>query len=214
MKINEITQQNYKVTQSSPQGIEIASPDGTKINLPPEKLGAIHQDPSNPNMATLDLTNANAGQPMQQAGKETMGQQPANGQQPAQTPPDGQVATGQPPIQGQQPAQPGQQPANGQAPQPGQPQQPQLPKVGSEIELDDNVGSTMQEMLDDKDDEDLMASRKNKDISGDPTDKFINDVVDKKFEKNAGRSQRNVVQPDPIRESEELIAMLTIAGLR
>jgi hypothetical protein len=212
MKIKEITESNYKVTQSDPEKVEISSADGaTKITTTP---AAIQPKPNTPNISTLNLNPANA--PQGQQGNETMGQ-PVPGQQPApaqqgQVPQDGQ------PQQGQIPVANGQQPAPGQQ-QPGQPapqqqQQAQLPKVGSEIELPDNIGSTMQEMLDDKDDADLIASHENKDISGDPTDDFINDVVDKKFEKNSGRNHRNVVHPTPIKESEELIAMLTIAGLR
>lgn len=211
MKIKEITESNYKVTASSPDKVEIASADGaTKISTPPN---AIQQDPSKPNTGMLDLSNINLGQPGQtQANTQTMGQ-PVNGQ-PEQSP---QVTTGQAPQPGQTPPA-GQQPVNGQPPQPGQPQppqQPQLPKVGSEIELDDNIGSTIQsETVDDVNDDDLLASGKNKDVGGDQTDDFIDDVVDHKWEKNAGKSQRNVVQPDPIKESAELIAMLTIAGLR
>jgi hypothetical protein len=213
MKIKEITESNYKVTQSDPEKVEISSADGaTKITTTP---AAIQSNPNTPNISTLNLNPANQPQGQQQ-GNTTMGQPVANGQQP-QVPPEGQPTNGQP-QQGPIPVVNGQQPANGQAPQPGQPapqQQMQLPKVGSEIELPDDIGSTMQsETVDDVDDEDLMASGHNKDISGDPTDKFINDVVDKEFEKHAGKSQRNVVQPNPIRESEELIAMLTIAGLR
>ena len=214
MKIKEITEGNYKVTQSDPEKVEISSADGaTKITTTP---AAIQPKPNTTNISTLNL-NPN----VQQQGNNTMGQPVANGQQPAQqVPPAGQPDNGQP-QQGQIPVANGQQPATGQAPQPGQPAQPaqqqqmQLPKVGSEIELPDDIGSTMQsENVDDVDDEDLMASGHNKDIGGDPTDKFIDDVVDKEFEKHAGKSHRNVVQPDPIKESEELIAMLTIAGLR
>jgi hypothetical protein len=124
-----------------------------------------------------------------------------------------QSAPGQTPPAGQQP-----QAASGQTPPAGQPapqQQAQLPKVGSEIELPDNIGSTIQsETFDDKDDADLIASGKNGDIDGEKTDNFINDITNDDEVYNSGRSQRNVVQPDPIKESEELIAMLTIAGLR
>jgi hypothetical protein len=217
MKIKEITE-NYKVMQSSPQGIELASQDGTKISLPPEKAGALQPDPTNPKVSTLDLSNQNLNVSASQ-GQQTGQQPPVNGQQPAnnqqQTGQQSNVqSTGQQPANGQQPI-PGQQPANGQQPIPGQQQQPQLPQIGSEVELDDNVGSTMQsETVDDVDDKDLIASGKNKDVGGDPTDEYIKDVTDKEFERNARRSNRNVVNPIPVRESEELIAMLTIAGLR
>lgn len=199
MKIKEITE-TFKITSSSPDKVEIASADGnTKITAPPS---AIQQDPSKPNTSTLDLNNVNSSQSGQPQQTSQMGDHSGQPQQagqaqlvPGQTPPEGQPA----PIPGQQAVQ----------------QQSQLPKVGSEIELPDDIGSTMQsETVDDVDDKDLIASGHNKDISGDPTDKFINDVVDKEFEKHAGKSQRNIVQPNPIKESAELIAMLTIAGLR
>jgi len=54
MKIKEIME-NYKVTQSSPQGIELTAQDGVKLTLPPEKMTAIHQvDPNDPNKLSLD----------------------------------------------------------------------------------------------------------------------------------------------------------------
>ena len=195
MKIYEIMDK-FKVMQSSPQGIEIASQNGTTIKLPPEQASAFTPDPQNPKSAVLNLSNASGSQP------------PA----PAQ----GQQATGQPaPAQGQPAPTPDQQATMGQ-PAPGQ---PQLPQVGAEIELaDTTMGSPVQ--AETFNDSDLISpinrkhKHKNKPISGDPTDNFIDDVVDHKWEKNAGRSNRNVIQPEPIRESAELIAMLTIAGLR
>ena len=54
MKIKEIME-NYKVTQSTPQGIELTAPDGVKLTLPPEKMTAIHQvDPNDPNKLSLN----------------------------------------------------------------------------------------------------------------------------------------------------------------
>lgn len=56
MKIKDITE-GYKVTQSSPQGLELTAPDGVKLTLPPEKMTAIHPvDPANPNKLTMDPT--------------------------------------------------------------------------------------------------------------------------------------------------------------
>jgi hypothetical protein len=48
MKMKEITE-NYKVTQSSPQGLELTSQDGIKMTLPPEKMAAIQANPQDPN---------------------------------------------------------------------------------------------------------------------------------------------------------------------
>jgi hypothetical protein len=195
MKIKEITENadSYKVMQSSPQGIELAAPDGTKINLPPEKAGAVQLNPQDPNKAVLNLNNPALGQPGQPA--------PVAGQQ---------AVPGQPaPIAGQQPDQQAQQAAPGQQPATG------LPPVGASVELADNNTSTIQ-AAEGVDDEDLIGSGKNHDISGDPTDDFIDDVVDHDWEKTAGvgRSKRVYAKPEPVRESAELIAMLTIAGLR
>jgi hypothetical protein len=197
MKIKEITENadSYKVMQSSPQGIELAAPDGTKINLPPEKAGAVQLNPQDPNKAVLNLNNPALGQPAPVAGQQAAPGQlaPVAGQQ---------AAPGQPAQQGQQAA-PGQQPATG------------LPPVGASVELADNNTSTIQ-AAEGVDDEDLIDSGKNHDIGDDPTDDFIDDVVDHDWEKAAGvgRSKRVYAKPEPVRESAELIAMLTIAGLR
>ena len=203
MKINEIMDK-FKVMQSSPQGIEIASQNGTTIKLPPEQASAFTPDPQNPKSAVLNLSNASGGQPPAPVQGQSETDHPAPGQQAP-----GQQAPGQPaPV-------PGQQATMGQ-PAPGQ---PQLPQVGDEIELaDTTMGSPVQ--AETFDDSDLISpinrkhKHKNTPIGGDPTDDFIDDVVDHKWEKHAGRSNRNVIQPEPIRESAELIAMLTIAGLR
>lgn len=193
MKINEITDK-FKVMQSSPQGIKLAAQNGTEINLPPEQANSITPNPQNPKSSVLNL---NTPQQVQAT---------ADTNQSAEQPTQGQPTQGQPAPIGQ--------PTQGQPAPIGQ--QPQLPKVGSEVELADNVGSIMQAETFDEDD--LVDSGKNKDIGGpngnDKTDDFIDDVIDKKWEKTAGRSNRNVIQPDPIKESAELIAMLTIAGLR
>lgn len=201
MKIFEITD-TFKVLQSNPQGIKLAAQNGTEISLP--NASGLIPDPQNPKASTLDLSKIATGQ-------QTMGQ-PATGQvatsQPGQAAPAPQAATGQQPMG---------QPATGQAGEElpfGQQQQSQLPQVGSEVELAKNLGMQAETF----DDEDLIDSGENEDIGGpnggDKTDDFIDDVVDHKWEKNAGRNDRNVVQPTPVRESAELIAMLTIAGLR
>ena len=206
MKIFEITDK-FKVLQSSPQGIKLASQNGTEISLP--NASGLAPDPQNPKAATLDLSKmVTTNQPMGQSEPGATAPQAATGQQ---------VATAQPGTPAQEPAAgtPAQAPAAGtpaQAPAAGQ----QLPQVGSEVELADTIGSTMQtEKFNNKD---LIDSGENADIggpnAGDKTDDFINDVVDHEWEKTAGRSSRNVIQPEPVRESAELIAMLTIAGLR
>jgi hypothetical protein len=201
MKINEITDK-FKVMQSGPQGIKLASQNGTEITLPPGQASALTPDPQNPKSSVLNLNNM------------------ATGQMPT-TQPDAQpqtAAPGQAPV-GQAPTAPGQAPtAPGQAPT-ALGQQPQLPKVGSEVELPDNIGSTMSSnMQTEKFDDSDLVKNGNKTIGGpkggDKTDDLINDVEDHKWERTAGRSGRNVVQPNPVRESAELIAMLTIAGLR
>lgn len=84
------------------------------------------------------------------------------------------------------------------------------PKVGSNIDIPTTDIQTTETIEDDDlDDQDLMTSdsgeEQNKPVGGDATDKFISDVTDKEFE----RSVRGKVA-----ESEDLIAMLTIAGLR
>jgi hypothetical protein len=203
MKIKEITlKEDYKVTKIDPaNGAELTDPANPdlKITMP---IAQLQPDQTDPNKYTMNA----AGLPAQLTG------QPAQAPEqlaPSQT---GELATGQPaqqPATGQQPAQPatGQQPAQpatGQQPQP--PEKPKQPQVGSEVKLAEKSNAF--------DNNDLIKSGKNKSISGDPTNDFIDDVVDHDFEKHAGKSIRKVVKPEPVRESEELIAMLTIAGLR
>lgn len=85
------------------------------------------------------------------------------------------------------------------------PQEPVGPKVGSDVEIDTTDIQTTETMGD----EDLIVSPKgkkqNKTVGGDPTDRFIDQVTDKEFERNARGK---------LRESDELNAMLTIAGLK
>lgn len=202
MKINEITN-TFKVMRSTPQEVQVQSPTtNTTITTTP---AAFSQNPQDPKSMMLNLGNT-----MQSPG--TSGQAPAA---------QGQVPGQIPGMQGQAPAAQGQAPAAQEQGQAAQGQAPgtagqQLPQVGAEVELPDNFGSTMQSET--FDDDDLVDSGKNKDIGGpnggDKTDDVIDDVVDHSWEKTAGRSNRNVIQPEPVRESAELIAMLTIAGLR
>jgi hypothetical protein len=82
-----------------------------------------------------------------------------------------------------------------------QPQEPIGPKVGSDVEIASTDIQTAEAMGS----KDLISKKGNKDIGGDPTDDFIDDVTDKEFERGARGKMR---------ESAELEAMLTIAGLR
>jgi hypothetical protein len=85
-------------------------------------------------------------------------------------------------------------------------QNPIGPKVGSDVEFATTDIQTTETLGD----EDLMVSKdgktQNKPIGGDATDRFISQVSDREFERNARHGR--------ISESEDLIAMLTIAGLR
>lgn len=76
MKIKEITLgENYKVTQNSPQGLELTAQDGTKMILPPEKAAAIQADPNDPNKFTMnpDAMATHDGMQQQQPVGPTMG---------------------------------------------------------------------------------------------------------------------------------------------
>lgn len=213
MKINEITN-TFKVVRSTPQEVQVQSPTtNTTITTTP---AAFSQNPQDPKSMMLNLGNT-----MQSPG--TSGQAPA-----AQEQEQGQVPGQVPGMQGQAPAaqEQGQAPAaQGQATQgQGQGQAPaaqgqapgtagqQLPQVGAEVELPDNFGSTMQSET--FNDNDLVDSKKNKDVSGDKSNDYINDITNDDETYKSGRSQRNFSQHAPVKESAELIAMLTIAGLR
>lgn len=200
MKINEITN-TFKVVRSTPQEVQVQSPTtNTTITTTP---AAFSQNPQDPKSMMLNLGNT-----MQSPG--TSGQAPAAQEQ-------GQVPGQIPGMQGQAPAaqEQGQAPATqGQATQgqaPGTAGQ-QLPQVGAEVELPDNFGSTMQSET--FNDDDLVDSKKNKDVGGDKSDDYINDITNDDETYKSGRSQRNFSQHAPVKESAELIAMLTIAGLR
>jgi hypothetical protein len=209
MKINEITN-TFKVVRSTPQEVQVQSPTtNTTITTTP---AAFSQNPQDPKSMMLNLGNT-----MQSPG--TSGQAPAaqeQGQVPGQVPGmQGQAPAAQ--EQGQAPAaqEQGQAPAaQGQATQgqaPGTTGQ-QLPQVGAEVELPDNFGSTVQSET--FNDGDLVDSKKNKDVSGDKSNDYINDITNDDETYKSGRSQRNFSQHAPVKESAELIAMLTIAGLR
>jgi hypothetical protein len=214
MKINEITGA-FKVMRSTPQEVQLQSPtDKTTITTTP---AAFSQNPTDPKSMVLNLGNA-----AQAPGQPT----PPNPNAAAPTPAPGQP-TPPPNPNAAAPAQPTSSnpnaapDPNAPAPAPGQPNaavvpgQLPLPEVGSEVELPDDIGSTMQSETFNNSD---LVKNGNKPIGGrkgkDETDDFIDDVTDHDFEKHAGRSKRNYVKPEPIRESEDLIAMLTIAGLR
>jgi len=87
---------------------------------------------------------------------------------------------------------------------PQQAQQPMGPKQGATVEVPAN------ETQNDDDNEDSDA----KEIGGDPTDDFIDDVTDKEFEKvnRPGVGNRSPVAEERLKT--ELDKMLTIAGLR
>ena len=65
-------------------------------------------------------------------------------------------------------------------------------------------------------DPDLMGSGRNKSIGGDPTDNFIDQVRDKGFERAArsGGSREGFAGRAKMSENDELLKMLTIAGLK
>ena len=216
MKIKEITlKENYKIASIDPtKGAELVDPNNPdlKITMPLNQLQPDQTDPSKYTIAA-----AVPGQPAQSpegvAPTGQIAQQPATAEQPV---PFAQNSTTQPPANGQQPTQQpayGQQPANGQQtaqsttqqPTNGQ-QPPKPPQVGAEIKLAEKFN-----------DRDLINSKHNDPIGGrnggDKTDDFIDDVTDHNFEKHAGKSNRKE-KHTRVHESEELIAMLTIAGLR
>lgn len=213
MKINEITGA-FKVMRSTPQEVQLQSPtDKTTITTTP---AAFSQNPTDPKSMVLNLGNA-AQVPGQPTPPNPNTAAPAPGQPNAAADPNA-AAPGQPNAAPNPNAAPD---PNAEAPTPGQPNaapvpgQPPLPEVGSEVELPDDIGSTMQSETFNNSN---LVKNGNKPIGGrkgnDKTDDFIDDVTDHDFEKHAGRSKRNYVKPEPIRESEDLIAMLTIAGLR
>ena len=196
MKINEITGA-FKVMRSTPQEVQLQSPtDKTTITTTP---AAFSQNPTDPKSMVLNLGNA-----AQAPGQPTPPN--PNAAAPAQPTSSNPNAAPDPNAPAPAPGQPNAAPVPGQLP---------LPEVGSEVELPDDIGSTMQSETFNNSD---LVKNGNKPIGGrkgnDETDDFIDDVTDHDFEKHAGRSKRNYVKPEPIRESEDLIAMLTIAGLR
>jgi len=218
MKINEITGA-FKVMRSTPQEVQLQSPtDKTTITTTP---AAFSQNPKDPTSMVLNLGNSQQvapGQPATQPTAQGTPAQPATQPtaqgipaQPA-TQPTAQGIPAQPATQPTAQASPGQQ-SDAQATQPTAQATP-LPQVGSEVELPDDIGSTVQSETFDNSD---LVKNGNKPIGGrkggDKTADFIDDVTDDE-ENTSGRNKRTFVKPEPIRESEELIAMLTIAGLR
>jgi hypothetical protein len=163
MKIKEIME-NYKVTQSSPQGIELTAQDGVKLTLPPEKMTAIHQlDPSDPNKLSLD--------------PNAMTQTSSTDQQ--------QVG----------------------------------PKVGAEVELPSDLSSQLSTTMGETSDEEQadLVDNGNNDVGGDRTDKLINKIVDRAYERAARGSNISSTggnSRDVLPENDELNRWLTIANLR
>lgn len=88
--------------------------------------------------------------------------------------------------------------------------------MGQEAMGDNPAGITAFETQEEEDN-DLIGSGKDGDIGGDPTDEFINQVIDKGFERSArgkGMSNSPVNSHDVLPENDELKRWLTIARLR
>lgn len=94
-------------------------------------------------------------------------------------------------------------------------------KTGSQIDV--NLGGdikTLETNEEDLEADDVISSGKNKKIGGDPTDEFINDVIDKKWERSARGSISSKDQasygpiPGKLAETDELYKWLTIAGIK
>lgn len=68
----------------------------------------------------------------------------------------------------------------------------------------------------DLEDEDLIGSGEDGDVGGDPTDNYIDDIIDKKWERAARSGTSKVVSPVPskLAETDELYKWLTIAGIK
>ena len=115
MKVRDIiVREEYKVTKSDTQGVELTSNDGVKMTIPADKTASIQSDPSNPSKFKMNPDTVSSDS-----------------------------------------------------------DKPSGPAVGAEVEL-----PTATEEYED----DLIGSRRNKDVGGDPTDDFIDDVVDKDYE--------------------------------
>lgn len=63
-------------------------------------------------------------------------------------------------------------------------------------------------------DVDLMGSGQNMDVGGDPTDSYIDQVRDKGFERAARGGREGLAGRHKMSENDELMKMLTIAGLK
>lgn len=145
MKIYELLGESYKIIKSDPTGVELISPEGVKMTVPPEKVAAMQADPNNPNKYKLSQSTI--------------------------------------------------------SPAPGK---PTTPTVGATVDIDQDqnqnmMGGQQPTIEDQDDDEDLISSGRNRDVGGDATDDFIDDVIDKDFEK----AQRN-----------ELSSITHLAGLQ
>jgi hypothetical protein len=63
-------------------------------------------------------------------------------------------------------------------------------------------------------DADLMGSGQNMDVGGDATDSYIDQVRDKGFERAARGGREGLAGRHKMSENDELMKMLTIAGLK
>lgn len=79
-----------------------------------------------------------------------------------------------------------------------------LPQIGDVINLPND--SFASENIKDELDKDLINPKINRKVGGDPGDDFINDIIDKKWERAA-------LKPRKLKESDALYKMLIIAGL-
>lgn len=94
-------------------------------------------------------------------------------------------------------------------------------KTGSQIDI--NLGGdikTLETSEEELENDDVISSGKNKKIGGDPTDEFINSIIDKKWERSArgsisskGQSSLSPI-PGKLAETDELYKWLTIAGIK
>jgi hypothetical protein len=105
---------------------------------------------------------------------------------------------------------------------PGAPVVPEKPLApGAQIAINTDPSQnlslpTLETQEEEQEEEDLMHSGKNKDIGGDTTDEFINQVIDRKWERfsRGSMSPKGVASRNVLPESDELSKWLTIAGLK
>lgn len=87
--------------------------------------------------------------------------------------------------------------------------------AGTPISVNTDPNATLAQETQEEEEEDILASGKNKDIGGDPTDELINRLTDNPWER-AARGNPVIKKPQPrhLPESDELYKWLTIAGLK